>query len=128
MRAWPKTEISPAVSRIRLQTALIRVVLPAPFGPSSPKNAPAGTSRSSDVEAEGAVVVALGQPADLERGYIRVAHAGFPSGPHLMRLTRQSRMRSRSAERRQASKKSPWASDTSSAPIESRTSLPPSES
>ena len=80
------------------------------------------------LEGEGAVVVALGQPADLERGHIAVAHAGFPSGPHLMRFTRQSRMRWRRAERRQASKKSPWASDASSAPIESRTSLPPSES
>ena len=38
--------ISPPVSRIRLQTALISVVLPAPFGPSRPKKLPAGTSRS----------------------------------------------------------------------------------
>ena len=41
--AWPKTAISPSVTRIRLQTALISVVLPAPFGPSRPKKAPAGT-------------------------------------------------------------------------------------
>ena len=44
--SWPKTEISPELIRIRLQTALIRVVLPAPLGPSRPKNVPAGTSRS----------------------------------------------------------------------------------
>ena len=29
---------------MRLQTALMAVVLPAPFGPSSPKNAPSGTT------------------------------------------------------------------------------------
>ena len=43
----PKTSISPAVTRTRLQTALISVVLPAPLGPSSPKNSPSGTSRSN---------------------------------------------------------------------------------
>src|SRR5918996_993822 len=42
---WPKTEISPSLIRSRLQTALISVVLPAPLGPSRPKNAPAGISR-----------------------------------------------------------------------------------
>ena len=36
-------EHSPSVMRMRLQTALIRVVLPAPFGPSRPKNAPPGS-------------------------------------------------------------------------------------
>ena len=41
----PKTRISPAVTRMRLQTALISVVLPAPFGPSRPKNSPSGTTR-----------------------------------------------------------------------------------
>jgi ABC-2 type transport system ATP-binding protein len=39
-------EIRPPVVRIRLQTELISVVLPAPLGPSRPKNSPAGTSRS----------------------------------------------------------------------------------
>ena len=53
---------------MRLQTALISVVLPAPFGPSRPKNAPSGTSRSKRVERERAVVVALGEPAELEGG------------------------------------------------------------
>src|SRR5215210_2851526 len=42
----PNTSISPAVTRMRLQTALISVVLPAPFGPSRPKNEPAGMSRA----------------------------------------------------------------------------------
>src|SRR5512132_1665861 len=42
----PNTEISPSVSLIRLQTALISVVLPAPLGPSRPKKLPDGTSRS----------------------------------------------------------------------------------
>ena len=42
----PNTRISPAVIRRRLQTALISVVLPAPFGPSRPKKAPDGISSS----------------------------------------------------------------------------------
>src|SRR4029453_3683379 len=46
-------EISPSVSRIRLQTALISVVLPAPFGPSRPKKLPAGTSRARASRARG---------------------------------------------------------------------------
>ena len=37
----------PSVTRSRLQTALISVVLPAPLGPSRPKNAPAGISGRS---------------------------------------------------------------------------------
>src|SRR3954447_17345883 len=48
-RVWagsPNTSTSPEVTRMRLHTALIRVVLPAPFGPRRPKNAPAGTVRS----------------------------------------------------------------------------------
>jgi hypothetical protein len=32
---------------MRLQTALISVVLPAPFGPRRPKKAPSGTARSN---------------------------------------------------------------------------------
>ena len=39
------------VTRMRLQTALISVVLPAPLGPSSPKNAPSGTVRSKSSSA-----------------------------------------------------------------------------
>src|SRR4051794_13986636 len=42
----PNTSTWPSVTRRRLQTALISVVLPAPFGPSSPKNAPEGIFRS----------------------------------------------------------------------------------
>ena len=47
----PNTSISPLVTRSRLQTALISVVLPAPFGPSSPKKAPAGMRRSKSSSA-----------------------------------------------------------------------------
>jgi hypothetical protein len=39
------------VIRIRLQTALIRVVLPAPFGPRRPKNFPSGMVRSKSLSA-----------------------------------------------------------------------------
>ena len=57
----PNTEISPSVSLIRLQTALISVVLPAPFGPSRPKKLPDGHLEVERVEREGAVVVAFGE-------------------------------------------------------------------
>jgi hypothetical protein len=65
-RQWagrPKTRASPSVIRIRLQTALISVVLPAPLGPSRPKKLPAGEVER--VEGECAVVVSLGQAAQL---------------------------------------------------------------
>ena len=41
----PNTSTSPDVIRIRLQMALMAVVLPAPLGPSRPKKAPSWTSR-----------------------------------------------------------------------------------
>src|SRR4051794_867336 len=47
----PKIRTSPSVMRMRLHTALISVVLPAPFGPSRPKNAPSGTVRSKSSSA-----------------------------------------------------------------------------
>ena len=40
----PNNSIDPAVSVERPTIELMVVVLPAPFGPSSPKNSPAGTS------------------------------------------------------------------------------------
>ena len=40
----PKTSTEPESGRARLTTLLMSVVLPAPFGPSSPKNLPAPTS------------------------------------------------------------------------------------
>jgi hypothetical protein len=51
LAGFPNTRTSPAVTRIRLQTALISVVLPAPFGPSRPKTAPDGISRSKSSSA-----------------------------------------------------------------------------
>ena len=43
----PNTRIEPDVTRTSPATELISVVLPAPLGPSSPKNAPSGIVRSS---------------------------------------------------------------------------------
>ena len=70
----PKTSTSPSVTRSRLQTALISVVLPAPFGPSRPKKAPDGDLQVEVLERERAVVVALGQAAQLERGWVVTEH------------------------------------------------------
>ena len=55
--------MSPAVIRMRLQTAEISVVLPAPLGPSSPKKVPSGIVEVEIAEGQEAVVVALGQAA-----------------------------------------------------------------
>ncbi len=41
--SWPPSRIVPAVGRISPQAILIVVVLPAPFGPSSPITCPCGT-------------------------------------------------------------------------------------
>ena len=43
----PKIRASPLVGRSSVVRILISVVLPAPFGPSSPKNSPDATSRST---------------------------------------------------------------------------------
>ncbi len=42
----PNTRAVPALGRRSVVRILINVVLPAPFGPSSPKNSPGRTSRS----------------------------------------------------------------------------------
>jgi hypothetical protein len=43
----PATRAVPEVGSRRVVRILMRVVLPAPLGPSSPKSSPAGISRST---------------------------------------------------------------------------------
>ena len=43
--SWPSTATLPAVARARPARMLISVVLPAPFGPSRPKNSPSSMSK-----------------------------------------------------------------------------------
>ena len=69
----PKTRASPSVTRIRLQTAEMSVVLPAPFGPEQPEELARADAQVDLVEREEAVVVALGQPASS-----RAAGSGTP--------------------------------------------------
>src|SRR3954469_1999409 len=64
----PKTRTSPEVTRIRLQTALIAVVLPAPLGPSSPKKEPAGMSRSKPSRARVPSSLRLGRASSESAG------------------------------------------------------------
>src|SRR4051812_27273555 len=45
--SWPRISARPESGRTSVERIRIRVVLPAPFGPSSPKTAPSGTSRST---------------------------------------------------------------------------------
>src|SRR6478752_2751016 len=47
----PKIRASPLVGRRSVVRILISVVLPAPFGPSRPKNSPGATSRSTPASA-----------------------------------------------------------------------------
>ena len=47
----PKIRASPLVGRSSVVRILISVVLPAPLGPSSPKNSPGATSRSTPASA-----------------------------------------------------------------------------
>ena len=46
-RACPATHASPDVGRISVDSMWIVLVLPAPFGPSRPKNWPRGIARST---------------------------------------------------------------------------------
>ena len=47
----PKTRAVPDVGRSSVVKILMSVVLPAPFGPSRPKNSPGATSRSMPARA-----------------------------------------------------------------------------
>jgi hypothetical protein len=51
MMSWPPTLTRPAEGFTMPQTILIRVVLPAPFGPRSAKISPSRMSRSTDFSA-----------------------------------------------------------------------------
>ena len=44
-QSWPAILAVPDVGFVRLVSILMVVVLPAPFGPSKPKNSPLGTSK-----------------------------------------------------------------------------------
>ena len=59
--------------------ALISVVLPAPLGPSRPKNAPAGNGQVEALDGKRAVVIALGQTAGFERWSVVPEHPGEAS-------------------------------------------------
>ena len=47
---WPRMEARPAVGKIRPSRSLIVVLLPDPFGPSSPKTSPRGMDRLRSVQ------------------------------------------------------------------------------
>src|SRR5689334_13823556 len=60
--------MSPPLIRIRLHTAEMSVVLPAPFGPSNPKNAPSGISRSKSSRARNPLSYLLVRPRNRRAG------------------------------------------------------------
>ena len=62
-RTWPE----PALGRTRPSSSLMVVVLPAPFGPSSPTSSPRPTVRLRSVEG-GRPPVRLGDPHEVDRG------------------------------------------------------------
>src|SRR5438552_18918254 len=49
--SWPSTSARPPSGRSTVARILTAVVLPAPFGPSSPKTVPTGTSKSMPLSA-----------------------------------------------------------------------------
>src|SRR3954469_25233677 len=74
----PNTSTSPAVTRIRLHTALMSVVLPAPLGPRSPKKAPAGTARSKFSRASRPLSYRLVSAVSCSAGVDDIGRRGYP--------------------------------------------------
>ena len=79
--SWPRTSARPASGGTSVERIRTRVVLPAPFGPSSPKTAPSGTSRSTPASACGRAE-ALRDPLDPDRRTAAPQLWGLPGRRH----------------------------------------------